>query len=330
MALNEEILRRTLAKIETTRGTGVTPTRKVYETVRLAESKEPLEFAESTGTFDAWRTFLQGPLSVTGTVEGPASFEDIAWWLEHGVKGGVSASGDAGSPVAYTRDYTPSAATDDLAASTMEHGAPDPGCYKTTMVMLPSWSLRGDIDGEAAWMFSGSLIGKTFTKENAFTSGINDRTREFIKAAGTKLYIDEPGGTIGTTQVSAKFISFSLDWNNAVSTKRFMEDESGISSVIGRGARQITGQIRLEFDSDAEKAKFRAGTKRLIRIERDGSVIHTTVKNRVRIDIPDAYWLTPSEDARENNMTLTFGFRAYTGSAGYPAKVEVVNGVQTL
>lgn len=329
MAQNEEILRRSLAKIETTRGTGVTPTRKVYETVRLSEAREPLEFAESTGTFDAWRTFLQGPLTVTGTVEGPASFEDLAWWLEHGVKGGVSASGDAGSPVAYTRSYQPSASTDDLASSTIEHGAPD-NPYKSTMVMLPSWSLRGDIDGEAAWMLSGSLIGKTFTKENAFTSGINDRTREFIKAAGTKLYIDEPGGTIGTTQVTAKFISFSLDWNNAVNTKRFMEDEEGISSVIGRGARQITGQVRLEFDTDAEKAKFRAGTKRLIRIEREGSTIHSTVKNRVRIDIPDAYWLTPSEDTRENNMTLTFGFRAYTGTAGYPAKVDVVNTVQTF
>jgi len=329
VAQNEEILRKSLAKIETTRGTGVTPTRKVYETVRISEAREPLEFAESTGTFDAWRTFLQGPLTVTGTVEGPASFEDLPWWLEHGIKGGVSASGDAGTPVAYTRAYQPSSATDDLASSTIEHGAPD-NPYKSTMVMLPQWSLRGDIDGDAAWMFSGSLIGKTFTHEASFTSGISDRTREFVKAAGTKLYIDDAGGTIGTTQVTAKFISFSLDWNNAVTTKRFMEDEDGISSVIGRGARQVTGQIRLEFDSDAEKAKFRSGARRMIRIVREGSTIHDAVKNKVTIDIPDAYWLTPSDDTRESNMTATYGFRAYTGTDGYPAKITVINTVQTF
>jgi len=324
MAQNEEILRKSQAKIETTRGTGVTVNRKIYETLRLTEAREPLEFAESTGTFDGWRTFLQGPLSVSGTVEGPASFEDLPWWLEHGVKGGVSASGDAGATVAYTRVYAPSAATDDLASSTVEHGAPD-NPYKSTMVMLPDWSIRGDIDGEAAWMFSGNLIGKTFTKESSFTGSISDRTREFIKAAGTKLYVDDAGGSIGGTQVTAKFISFSLAWNNAVTTKRFMEDEDGISATIGRGARQVTGQIRLEFDSDTEKAKFRTGARRQIRIVREGSTIHTTVKKKVQIDIPDAYWLTPSDDPRESNMTLTFGFRAYVGTAGYPAQITVVN-----
>lgn len=331
MALNEEILRLAYGKIETTRGTGVTVDRKIYETVRINEAYEPLDFDEATGTFDAWRTFLQGPVSVTGTVEGPVSFEDLPWWLEHGVKKGVSATSDAGTPAGYTRVYQPSASADDLASSTVEHGAPTPGCYKSTMVMLPEWTLRGDIDGDAAWMFSGNLIGKTFTKESAFTTGISDRTREFVRAAGTKLYIDDAGGTIGTTQVTGKFISFSLTWNNAVTTKRFLEDTDSISSTIGRGARQITGQIRLEFDSDAEKAKFRNGTQRLIRIERTGTNIRSGTPKKVTIDIPNAYWLTPSDDPREQNMTLTFGFRAYTDTTNaYPAKVTVVNSVASF
>lgn len=332
MPQNETFLRKTLAGLEGTRGTSATVTRKLYEQIRLMDAYEPLDFDENAGSYDTKRTFLHGPVNVTGTAEGPVSFEDFPWWLELGVKGGVTGTSDSGTPdPAYAYDFTPSTATDDLKSATMQHGVPD-NVYRSVMVMVPEFTVKGDVDGDAAWMFSANLLARDLTNlGGGFTAGVTDRDREFVKAAGTQLYIDDAAEDIGTTLVSGKFISFSLTWNNAIAPKRFMEDETQISARIGRGPRQITGQVRLEFTDDTERAKYRSGATRAIRITRAGSVIHDAVTKAVTIDIPNAYWLTPSDDPRENNMTLTYGFVAYTSAdVGYPATIEVVNALSAL
>lgn len=329
MPQNETRLRKTLAGFEGTRGTAATVVRKLYETIRLMDAREPLDFDENSGSYDAWRTFLQGPVNVSGTAEGPASFEDWPWWLLEGVSGVVTPTADSGAPTpAQTWDFTPDPDTDDLKSATMQHGAPD-NAYVSRMVMVPEWTIKGDVDGDAAWMFTANLLARDLDSlPGGFTAGVPDHDREFIKAAGTKLYIDDAAADIGTTPVLGRFINFSVTWNNAIAPKRFMEDENSISTRMGRGARQITGQIRLEFDNNDEKANYMNGVTRAIRIVREGSIIHDAVRKAATIDIPNAYWLTPSDDPRENNMTLTFGFRAYTRSdPGYPAEIVVVNDV---
>lgn len=335
MAQNEERLRRTQAGIETTRGTPVAPTIRLTERIRLMDAYEPLDLPADDGTYDAWTDFLQGPVNVAGTAEGAASFERLPYWMEHGIKGGVVASSDGHttSP-AYTRLYSRNPDVDDLASSTMEHGAPD-NVYRSEMVMVPEWTIRGDIDGDATWMFSGRLLARDKDPlPGGFTAGVAAINRELVKAAGTRVYVDDTAAGLGTTLVAGKAISFSVTWNNAVTPKRFLENESEISARVGRGLLQVTGQLRIEFDSDDEMANYRTAAPRAIRIERTGSVIHAAsatpslpeTRKRVRIDIPTAYWLTPSDDPRESNMTLTFGFRSVaTPSVGYPARIEIVN-----
>lgn len=327
MAQNEEILRRTLAGIETVRGTPITPTRKLYEVIRLMDSREPLDFAENSGTYDGWRTFLQGPVTVEGTASGPMGFTDTPFWLEHGVAGGVVPVSDADpTNPAYTYEYAPNPSVDDLASSTMQTGAPD-NVYESSMVMVPQFTIKGGIDDEASWMFDANLLARDKSPLPAgFAPGIPDRNREFIRFAGSKLYIDDEGAAPGTTPVNGRFISFSFTADNAMQSKRFSEDVDSISTRVGRGARMGTGQIRLEFDQDDEYALYRAGTSRVIRLEREGSAINGTANKRIRLDVPRAYWLTPSDDPRNGNMTLTFGFRAYLDEVtGYPYSVEVVN-----
>lgn len=332
MPQNEVILQRTQAGIETVRGTAATVTRKLYETIDLDETIEPLDFVENAGTRFGWYTFAQGPKGVAGTANGPVAFEDLPWWMQLGIVGGVAPTADAGTPIAYTRLYTPNPTSiDDLASATAETGVPD-NVYLSTMMMVPEWTIKGDVDGDASWMFTANLLARG--KEplpGGFTAAIPERVREFVKAAGTKLYIDDAAADIGTTQILQKFINFSVTWNNALTTKRFMEDEDQVSTRLGMGQLQVTGQIRLEFDSDAEAAKYRSGAQRSIRIEREGSIIHDAVHKRARIDIPDARWLTPSKDNRENNLTQTFGFRGYIDpTANYPASVESVSDLATL
>lgn len=327
---NEERLRTALAGIETVRGTGVTPTRRIQETVRLRDEYAILDLTEDAGTYDGWYDHELGPVTVTGTVEGAATFDDLPFWLRHGVKNVTGGTSDGGTPAAYAWSFAPSASVDDLASSTVQHGEPD-NVYESEMVMLPSFGLRGDVDSDASWMLTGSLVARNMAPLPAgFEPGIPRRNRTRIKAAGTRLFIDDAAADIGDTQVLGRFISFNLDWNNNVVGKRFMEDEDAISTRIGRGRREVTGTIRLEFLDDDEKAKLRAGDRRAIRIERTGPIIHDAVANRVRIDIPNARWVSWEDPPRENNMTISFGFRALVdATAGYAARIEVVNAFAT-
>jgi hypothetical protein len=176
-------------------------------------------------------------------------------------------------------------------------------------------------------------VTSTIEVPGGFTAGLVDRVREAIDAPGTKLYIDNGGGTIGTTQVLGKFISFSATYTNNITAKRFLENTSTNALKTGRGMRQITGQIRMEFEDHAEYDKFAANASRLIRIEKTGSQINAgPVTNKyIRLDIPATYWDAVTEDTRDNNITATFAFKAYKDvTLGYPFKYDVKNKLSVL
>jgi hypothetical protein len=167
----------------------------------------------------------------------------------------------------------------------------------------------------------------------AFTTGIADRTRNSIDAPGTQLFIDNPGGTIGTTPVLGRFISFSVTGTNNITPKRFLENMTGYSSKVGRGARQYTGSIRFEFDNRDEYDKWVANTSRLVRIQKVGPVINVSPATNylARIDLPAAYWDAVTEDERDSNITATFAFKGYLdAAAGYPALFTAKNRLATL
>lgn len=331
-ARNEEQLRRTLAGIEAPRFTEVVPNRRLRQVIRLMDTREPLDFAENEGTYDGWYTFEQGPVTVAGTAEGPLSYEDFGYWLLHGVSGDdalATVTGDGGTPAAYVRPFIPTPDEDDLASSTMQHGAPD-NVYVSTGVMVPEFTIRGDIDDAPTWQWSSRLVART---RDPLVAGFEDPvaaiTHENIKTAGTRIKIaDTAAGLAAATPLSNQAISFSVTWNNNVTSKRFLENEDAMAEKVGRGVRQITGQVRLEFEDDVEYEHYRSGDVRAIQIYRDGSVIHDAVTKRAEITIPRGYWLTPSDDPRENNMTMTFGFRAYVDTTlAYPAQIRLINTV---
>jgi hypothetical protein len=170
----------------------------------------------------------------------------------------------------------------------------------------------------------------------AFTAAIADRgvsVREAIDAPGTALYIDNAGGTIGTTPVLGKFISFSVTQTNNINPKRYMEDVGSYNKKVGRGMRQVTGQVRMEFDDHAEYDKWTSNVPRLIRIQKTGSQINASplTNKYARIDLPAAYWDVVTEDVRDNNITATFGFKGYKDTTlGYSAKYEAKHKLATL
>ena len=165
----------------------------------------------------------------------------------------------------------------------------------------------------------------TFAISGVFTPGIADRDRELIDVPGTKLYLD-PVGSIGSTQVEGRFISFSTTWTRNSYRKRFMEDTEA-ASRYGFGRFDVTGQVRLEFDRSDEYEDWVGGVAAAIRIEQTGTDIDTGAGTTklAQINILDAAYDAATEDDREGNVTLTLTFAGYVDtSEGHPGSIAIV------
>lgn len=331
MGTNEDILLRAQAGIESTRGTNVAATRKVYAQITPTFTRPLSPFRNTTGTYHGRRRPSYGRTKVGFTALDEATYEDLPWWLQFCIKGGVTGSNDGSG--AYTYDFTPTIASDDLKSFTLEFnesGNP----YESGQCMVNSWTLRMDADNdqEPSWMLDLQIIARDWTT-TTFTTSLADRTTEPILARGTKLYIDDAGGTIGNTQVTGKLISCSITGTNNLTFKAFAEDTNYVAAnKVGRGEQYLDAQFTFEFDDDTEFAKYRSATpaQRLIRIEQTGSIIHDAVTKAMQIDLY-GYWSSWSRGVRVNNLTATFGLMSfYDATATKAFSVSVVNALSSL
>jgi hypothetical protein len=329
MVANEEILRLNQIGVEATRGTNVAATHKLYAILTPNFTKALREFVDTTGTYEGRRRKAFQREIVTFGATDLATFEDLPRWWELLLKGGATPGADAGTPIAYTRPYVPSLATDDLKSWTLEWNHVG-NAYESSQVMGNTWTLRVDPDNEGAWVLDAELMARDLTT-TTHTAAIPDRLTEVIPAPGTKMYINDTYGALGTTQLTDHFISASISGNNNLHFKGFAEHINNFAAnKVGRGLRAYDAQFVLEFDNDTEFAKMRAGADRFIRLESEGSIIHDAIKNRARVDM-NGPWTTIAWGNREGNIIATFGLAGYYNpTAGYSLRAEVVNSLALL
>src|SRR6478735_3229313 len=337
MATNEVILLKAQAGIEVTRGTNVAATRKVYAQITPTYNKALMEFQDTTGSFFDRRRPAYGREKVGFSAKDIATFEDLPWWAQFFLKGGVTGTSDSGTPSpGYVYTFTPTAATDDLKSMTLEFND-DGNPYETGQVMVTQATLRmdADNDSEPGWMLDLELMGRDWVT-TTFTGALSDRTTEVIMARGSKIYIDDAGGTIGTTQKLGSLINASITFNTGIHFKAFAEDATGYAAnKVGRGAYRVDAQFTFEFDSDAEFAKYRNTTpqERMIRLVSTGTQIHATpspANKKMQLDLY-GYWNSWSRSDREGNLTAQFGLSAfYDTTAAKLVQLVVTNALSTL
>lgn len=408
---NEERLRRGFFGWEplTSPGVAVPLTSKLYQKLRLTDARPLTGAEEDTGGFDPYTDREQGITTVTGTLSGPLSYEDMYIFLRAAISGELAGTSDGGTPPAYALTGIPSFDTDNLSSLTVEHGAPDDP-FLSTMVYLTEVTFAWDVDGsDSTFTVSANVIARSMDRKTRATGtatggtsttmtvsgaawtanqwaggvlqitggvgvgqerviasntatvltvtqpfsttpdatsvfriipgsvNIADRTRELIKVKGTKLFIDDYTGTIGTTQMLGRMISGSVTITLNRQTKVFAEDISSVSARTGRGSRNVTWQLRLEWDRERlaeaknEHAHFQSGDLRRVRIEQTGKIIHDAVSSRIRIDLPKAKYASWSDSPRQANMALTLSGEAYLDEIlGYVIAVPTISRVASI
>lgn len=177
--------------------------------------------------------------------------------------------------------------------------------------------------------------GSTITMEQTFTTVSIPAIEEILFDKG-KLYIDEVGGTIGTSQKSNTFLSFDLDLQTG--WKGQLTGDGRLDFSFAKYTK-ATGTLRVTFEHEgtavAEKAKWRAKTPRLIRVKVEGGALTVagsvyTYKTLI-IDLAGVWTEFTALENDDGNDTVTgtlkFGYDSTYASSG---QIVVVNELSAL
>lgn len=270
---------------ETTAGTGVAATRRMYfnpDNSRLSREREARPHKFATASRDNVRAFTLGPTVVGGTLEMPLSASEIIELLLMTIKGAVTPTG-AGTPKLWT--FTPGTALD---PATLEwhDGAiawEANGCYGNSI------KFSGNANGEN--MVSVDVFGMALAS-TTMTGSLTERVPDFIEGWETALYIDAFGGTPGSTVKAGLLINWEIEIANQLGRKYFAANTLA-AGAIPIGELEITAKLTFEASAAQAATEFAAWdavTKRLIRVEfGQNEVIDGSDKKFVTIDIPGAW-----------------------------------------
>lgn len=155
---------------------------------------------------------------------------------------------------------------------------------------------------------------------------------EVITLEGSRVYLDRYNASvssIGTTLISSRVLSLNITQILSLARKR---RAAGIIGRVGRGARWITGTLRVELDGWDEYTAWEDKAPLSLRWEKDGSVIDATAntKKLARIDIERGYFDAFTPDADNNNRTASFSFVSRLADAEPILNWESVTGLARL
>jgi hypothetical protein len=266
----------------------------------------------------------------SAVLNGDFSFEDFLYVLESSVKGGVTPTGTPDK----TWDYPfPLTASPNVKQRTIEiyDGTQE---YDIVGAVCSDWALSGAASNDGLVMFTSNWVGRDFVPDT-LTPALANRSVETLPVGALALFIDDLGGTIGTTAKTSTLIDFSLTYNPGIHMKKFAGDADVRPTTFGYGVPQV--QLSVTYESNAaahvEIAKYAAGTGRLIRLRGTGSLITGAIFKTLQVDFAgdilsvDSLW-----GDRDGNSTIkmTLGARLDTATFGNYGKIQVINSVSTL
>jgi hypothetical protein len=269
---------------ETTAGTGVAATRKLYTAEPRLNPGITNRFHDfATGTRSATRAVTPGPKNPDGQYRFPMSSEEILEPALLGIKGGVTPTTPAGTVRlwTFTEGVTLESATVEL-----YDGAREWEMYGAQVSRI---AIEGDVEGDN--MVTVDLFGLDFAQAT-LTAALSDRVPTFFEGWESKLYITAYGGTPGAGEVTTFLKSWSVTLDNQMARKRLAGNTQAATRTVP-GTLAITGSLTYEAaeaQALTEYTNLVAATKRLIRLEfGQNSVIETTYKTFVTLDIPCAW-----------------------------------------
>lgn len=266
------------------------------------------------------------------TLGGYVCYEDIGYALGMAIKGAVAASGDGGTPVAYTYAYTPAGSGLDVPdLNTLEIGTNTQyyqyeGCFAT------DFQIDAGVDGLTTWQSNILAHDRALA---AKTGSLSLRACEPLPANLWTWAMDATGGTLGATIYGGCLKKFS--WKIAQFQTYKCMDGTQLWTGISEQALRATLTMTVHEDSSfiSALATYLNQSRVLLRLQQLGTLIHGSSNTFKRMRIDGAYILKNvsklgnADDMGRLTADLTFTTQLDTTAAlGYG--VSVVNAVAAM
>lgn len=326
-------LRRLQLGAEGTGGVAVAATAIWRGMGTILDDREVVFVEEDIGIFSggdrAYIPRLSGSLTMEET---PATFEQLPYILEAGVKAvgsGTADTGGSGHIYAYTFPTTAAPAVQTYTIEGGDNQQEEEMYYS----VVEEFTLSGG--GGEALNVSANWIGRQ-VQNGTFTTQPTIPTVEEILFSKGKLYIDNVGGTIGSTQVSDTLLSVNFQMNTGI-VRKWTADGSLDFSFVQYTRPEVTLQLTYEHNASAvtEKTNWRNETARLIRLDFEGSTLTTAGSSHsvklLRIDLAGKYESFDALGDMDGNDIVVATFRGlYNATASLFGSITVVNELASL
>lgn len=259
------------AAIESTAGTGLAATRKLYPKADIPVEERLTEYIQqSRQSYIANHEAVETHVIANWKTEEVMNFEETIWYGLLAWKGGVTASGVG----PYTWTYNGAATSDDLDTATIE-AADNVAAVEMNYGMIKSWEITGaDGNGPKPVMFKADWLGSKVV-DTTMTAAISDRDIKgsYMLFKNTQVYLDATAGGIGTTEISNALMSFSLKCDNKIQPD-YPGGNSGIFTGHSRDRRFVEITIELLLDATTYTqftSIYKNGTARFLQLKNTGA-----------------------------------------------------------
>lgn len=262
------------AALESTRGTGLTPTRLIYfEEGSFEQTVATIKPDEHRGSYNPNYSASAGPEENTLNFSGRMSYDDLIWWANLFIAPVASGTG-AGADKTWT--FTPSATADDVKTATIQLGFTDtiastPG-IEQQFCLGSTFNLHFEKNDDGALTFAATLFGgEALTQITAFTGALSDRTVVLASCNNTTMFADQ-ASAIGST-ADTTFVS--LDWNLDLGPVRFyaLDGTTAPKTVVRPDYRRWTATLVRQFTSDLYWDDYSDKTVQKIRCRTTGPAL---------------------------------------------------------
>ena len=245
------------------------------------EEEVPVFVAEDVGRYSQQaRTFVPKAGAVLDQPAMAATFAQLPYILMAGVEYTTSVA--SGSGYTWTFEFGWGVTAQTTLTYTIEAGD-NQEVKEAAYCFVEEFVITGAAEGllQVSARWRGRQVSTT-----TFTASINLPAVEEIAFNKGVLYINDSGGSIGSTPKSETFISMEFRANTGLVAKWTGDGELYFSATKFVGA-DITLAIMFEYDGSAtaEELACKLETGRLIRLNWAGSSLGTGAARRFRIDM---------------------------------------------
>ncbi len=262
-----------------------------------------------------------------------ATFQQLPYLFEMGVAEEVATQDGAGTGYIYAYAM-PTTAINALSLYTIE-GGNNEQAEEASAVFCSKFKISGN-QAEGV-MMEGELIGRAIS-DTTFTGALTIPTLvpgDHINFGGSQLFIDEPGGTLGATEITCTLYSFELDvetgWAGVFANCR--KDYAHIQWLQENFSATLKLVYKHNTTAETEKTRKAANTARQIRLSFAGNALGTPATESTlsfRVDAAGAYEEMTHGDVDGNDVkeaTLRIG---YDLTAALGLEFRVVNELTAL